>query len=76
MSDTPRMEDVQIPTDKDFEEFRTLCVEDDGWSEVYKDSKYKVWSRKVLILQVIFGLINNDIQCAQLETENRFSLKN
>jgi hypothetical protein len=41
------MDKVVPPTDADFDEFRTLCTSDEGWGEVYKDSKYKVWTRKV-----------------------------
>lgn len=41
------MDKVVIPTDADFEEFRTFCTTEDGWNEVYKDDDYKVWTRKV-----------------------------
>lgn len=41
------MDKVVIPTEADFEEFRTFCVSEDGWNEVYKDDEYKVWTRKV-----------------------------
>lgn len=40
------MATVAIPTNDDFEEFRTFCTSDEGWGEVYKDSKYRVWTRK------------------------------
>jgi hypothetical protein len=40
------MDQITMPTDADFEEFRGFCMDDEGWGEVYKDSKYKVWSRK------------------------------
>lgn len=47
MSEAPTMDKVTMPTDADFDEFRSFCLDDAGWGEVYKDSKYKVWSRKV-----------------------------
>jgi len=47
MSETPTMDKVVLPADEDFEEFRTHCSSDEGWNEVYKDAKYKVWTKKV-----------------------------
>lgn len=41
------MDKVVLPADEDFEEFRTHCSSDEGWNEVYKDAKYKVWTKKV-----------------------------
>ena len=60
MSETPTMDKVVLPTDDDFEEFRTHCSEDEGWNEVYKDSKYKVWTKKVCkdCLLLIIGLLS------------------
>lgn len=41
------MDKVVLPTEADFDEFRTFCTTEDGWNEVYKDNDYKVWTRKV-----------------------------
>jgi len=47
MADIPAFEDIKLPTDADFEDFRISCTEEDvAWSEVYKDEKYHVWTRK------------------------------
>ncbi|XP_049850584.1 START domain-containing protein 10-like [Schistocerca gregaria] len=47
MADIPAVSDIKIPDDAKFDEFRKRCLEDiESWSEVYKDERYQVWSRK------------------------------
>lgn len=43
----PSMDQVVLPTDESFEEFRSLCMDEEGWTDVLKDDKYRVWTRKV-----------------------------